>query len=55
MKDTQPKTRFAVLIEEPQLDTSYSTSGCVWELSVVRVDPAKEDNFIEWAVAAVQS
>ena len=43
MKDTQPKTRFAVLIEEPKLDTSYSASGCVWELSVVRVDPAKEE------------
>lgn len=36
------KTRFAVMIEAPKLDTSYGASGSIWELQVVRVDAAKE-------------
>ncbi len=35
-----PKTRLAVMIDAPKLDTTYGASGGFWELSIVRVDSA---------------
>ncbi len=37
------KTRFAVLIDAPKLDTSYNSMGSIWELEIVRIDPGKEE------------
>ena len=39
---SKPKVRFAVMVEPPEIDSSYGSSGNFWELSIVRIDAEKE-------------